>query len=50
MDDETRLDDLSLLADGTVMAKGEARRGSPATRAAVGVPRARANRPRRGSA
>jgi non-ribosomal peptide synthetase-like protein len=49
MDDETRLDDLSLLADGTVMAKGESRRGSPATLAAVGVPRAQRKQPRRGS-
>ena len=49
MDDETRLDDLSLLADDTVMAKGEARRGSPATRASVELPRLPRREPRRGA-
>ncbi|MGD9212019.1 MAG: hypothetical protein PVI90_14650, partial [Desulfobacteraceae bacterium] len=39
MENDTRLDDLSLLADGEVMRSGESRRGSPATKAEVNLPK-----------
>ena len=48
MADKTRLDDLSLLADGATMTKGEARRGSPATVASVELP-CSSEKPRPGS-
>ena len=44
MHDNCRLDDLSLLTDNAVMAKGEARQGSPAVNADVRVPRCRRKR------
>ena len=45
MKDGARLDDLSLLADGARMERGECRRGVPAERAQVDVPAARAGEP-----
>jgi non-ribosomal peptide synthetase-like protein len=40
IEDGARLDDMSSLPDGTVMKRGEGRRGSPARLADVGVPEA----------
>jgi len=48
MQDDTRLDDMSLLADGEVIPAGQSRRGIPAVPAEVAVPRGRAgDTPRR---
>ena len=49
MRDGSRLDDMSLLADGTVIRQGEARRGSPAVPAEVTPPRSTRKAPRRGA-
>jgi non-ribosomal peptide synthetase-like protein len=44
MNDNCRLDDLSLLTDNTVIPKGEGRRGCPAVKAEVDVPHRRQKR------
>jgi non-ribosomal peptide synthetase-like protein len=49
MRDRSKLDDLSLFADNAIMAEGEGRRGSPARKAEIHVPRSTGKKPRWGA-